>query len=79
MREGTEKFEVQVLCYCLMTKPVPLLALPRAAHGLARAIGEAHRRYTLHTNRRRGATGYLFQGRFASCPLGLCPLSAAAR
>ena len=79
MREQTEKFEVRVLCYCLMTNHVHLLAVPATSDGLARAIGEAHRRYTLHINRRMGASGYLFQGRFASCPLGVSHLGAAAR
>ena len=79
MREQTEKFEVRVLCYCLMTNHVHLLAVPETTDGLARAIGEAHRRYTLHINRCAGASGYLFQGRFASCPLGLSHGGAAAR
>ena len=69
MREQTGKFEVTILSYCLMTNHVHPLAVPASAAGLARAIGEAHRRYTLHINRRMGATGYLFQGRFASCAL----------
>ena len=34
--------------------------------GLARAIGEAHRRYTCHVNEREGWRGYLWQGRFGS-------------
>ena len=79
MREQTEKFEVTILSYCLMTNHVHPLAVPASAAGLARAIGGAHRRYTLHINRRMDATGYLFQGRFASCALDLSHLGAAAR
>ena len=36
---------------------------------MARAIGEAHRLYTCSINFREGVRGYLFQGRFYSCPL----------
>ena len=36
---------------------------------LARAIGEAHRRYTRMKNFSDGVRGYLFQGRFGSCVL----------
>lgn len=79
MSEQTEKFGVRILCYCLMTNHVHLLAVPESATALASAIGEAHRRYTWQLNRRIGATGYLFQGRFASCPLGESHLGAAAR
>ena len=32
-------------------------------------MGEAHRQYTWRVNRREGVVGYLFQGRFFSCPL----------
>ena len=79
MSEQTAEHGVRILCYCLMTNHVHLLAVPAAPADLARAIGEAHRRYTLHVNRRAGASGYLFQGRFASCPLDERHLSAAAR
>ena len=36
---------------------------------MARAIGEAHRRYTRLVNFREDWRGYLFQGRFASYPM----------
>lgn len=79
LSEQTRRFQVEVLCYCLMTNHVHLLAVPSDALGLARAIGEAHRRYTLQVNRRLKVRGYLFQGRFASCPLDGDHLVAAAR
>ena len=79
MREQTQRQGVHILCYCLMTNHVHLLAVPSSVAGLARAIGEAHRRYTLHINRRSGARGYLFQGRFFSCPLDETHLLSAAR
>ena len=46
---------------------------------LARAIGEAHRRYTRMKNLSDGVRGYLFQGRFGSCVLDERHLLAAAR
>ncbi len=79
MRAQTERCGVQVVCYCLMTNHVQLLIVPSSPHSLARAIGEAHRRYTLPVNKRTNARGYLFQGRFASCPLDEDHGLAAAR
>ena len=79
LSEQTELHGVRILCYCLMTNHVHLLAVPERETALARAIGEAHRCYTWQLNRRLGATGYLFQGRFASCPLDQSHLGAAAR
>ena len=40
--------DVEVLAYCLMPDHVHLIAVPQAADGLRRAIGEVHRRYTRH-------------------------------
>ena len=46
---------------------------------MARAIGEAHRRYTHMKNFSDGVRGYLFQGRFGSCVLDERHLLAAVR
>jgi REP element-mobilizing transposase RayT len=39
-------FSVAIWAYCLMPNHVHLIAVPESQEGLARAIGEAHRRYT---------------------------------
>jgi putative transposase len=49
-----------------MPNRVHLIAVPRDEAGLARAIGEAHRRYTNTINARSGFRGHLFQNRFGS-------------
>jgi len=67
------------LSWCLMDDHVHLIVVPEAADSLARAIGEAHRRYTRYVNCNEGVRGYLFQGRFFSCPLDERHLIAAAR
>ncbi len=69
LREQGERFGVTFLSYCLMSNHVHLLAVPAKQDTLARAIGEAHRRYTRMINFRENARGFLFQGRFSSCPV----------
>ncbi len=64
--EWCRRHKVDIWAYCLMPNHVHLIAVPETLDGLARAIGEAHRRYTLHINAREGWRGYLWQGRFAS-------------
>ncbi len=66
MCEWCAKEDVEIWAYCLMPNHVHLIAVPDKVQGLARAIGEAHRRYTRHINFREGWRGYLWQGRFAS-------------
>ena len=61
-----------------MPNYVHLIAVPDSEDGLRRAIGEAHRQYTRRVNFREGWHGYLWQGRFASCPMDEMLLLAAA-
>jgi putative transposase len=79
MAERCRHFGVAVWAYCLMPNHVHLVAVPATADGLARAIGDAHRRYTRRVNFREQWRGYLWQGRFASFPMDERYLMAAAR
>jgi len=62
-----------------MPNHVHLVVVPQTAEALARALGEAHRRYTRHVNFREGWRGYLWQGRFASFVLQGKHVLAAVR
>jgi putative transposase len=66
MAEWIQKHGVEVWAYCLMPNHVHLVAVPSSEEALARAIGEAHRRYTRMIHFREDWRGYLWQGRFAS-------------
>ncbi len=63
----------------MMPNHVHLIAVPSTEEGLARAIGEAHRRYTRRINFRENWRGHLWQERFASFPMDEKHLVAAAR
>ncbi len=79
MAEETERFGVEVLAWALLRDHVHLIVVPDDEQSLARAIGNAHRRYTRMRNFDEGVRGYLFQGRFSSCALDERHLVAAAR
>ena len=79
MGEWCAKFSVEIWAYCLMPNHVHLVAAPRDAAGLRRAIGEAHRRYTLRINKREGWHGHLWQERFSSFVMDEPYLLAAVR
>ena len=76
--EEAGRFGVEILAWCLMTNHVHFIAVPKKGDSLARAFGEAHRRYTRMKNFKEGVRGYLFQGRFSSCVLDERHLLAAA-
>jgi putative transposase len=79
LAEGCRAAGVAVWAYCLMPNHVHLILTPSDEDGLRAALGEAHRRYTRHVNLREGWRGYLWQGRFASCPMDEAYLMACAR
>ncbi len=79
MRQQGDRFGLRFLSYCLMSNHVHLVAVPEQEESLARAIGEGHRLYTRMVNFRQGVRGYLFQGRFFSCPLDENYLYACVR
>ena len=79
LSEEAGRAGVEFLSWCLMTNHVHFIAIPKDSYSLARAFGEAHRRYTRMRNFHEGVRGYLFQGRFGSCVLDEKHLVAAAR
>ncbi|HBO33963.1 MAG TPA: transposase [Anaerolineaceae bacterium] len=79
LSEESGRVGVQILSWCLMSNHVHFIAIPSDSRSLARAFGEAHRRYTRMRNFCEGVRGYLFQGRFSSCVLDGKHLVAAAR
>jgi putative transposase len=79
LSDESRRFGVQFLSWCLMTNHVHFIAVPTDTSSLAKAFGEAHRRYTRMRNFQEGVRGYLFQGRFGSCVLDEKHLIAAAR
>jgi putative transposase len=79
MAERCRANAVACWAYCLMPNHVHLILVPASADGLAKAVGEAHRRFTAFANARARVTGHLFQGRFSSRAMDEDHLVAAAR
>jgi len=68
-KRQSERRGVRIWSYCLMPNHVHLIAEPSCSTGLSRAIGEAHRLYAQHINRRESWCGHLWQERFNSFPM----------
>ena len=69
LREQAERYGLEVHAWCLMTNHVHLVATPRRADSLAKAVGRTHWLYSQTINRLHGRSGHLWQGRFYSCAL----------
>ncbi len=79
LAEWCRKYQVDIWAWCLMPNHVHLIAVPQTEDGLARAVGEAHRRYTRRINFREKWRGHLWQERFSSFPMGESHTLAATR
>lgn len=79
LSEFTKAAGMGVWAWCLMPNHVHLLLVPQKADALASVLGEMHRRYSRAVNQREGWRGFLWQGRFASCPMDEAHTLAAAR
>jgi len=79
MAAQLKRQDVACWAYCLMPNHVHFILTPKDETGLARAVGEAHRRYTAFIGARGRWTGHLFQGRFGSVAMDEDHLLAAFR
>jgi putative transposase len=73
------RYRLDIWAFCLMPNHVHLIGVPATQDGLARPIGEAHRRYALSINRRQGWVGHLWQERFSSFAMDEAHSVAAIR
>ena len=64
-----EKFNVKLYAWCLMSNHVHFVVEPSTEKGLADLFKFTHMRYSMYFNRKKRASGHLFQGRFYSSPL----------
>ncbi|RNC71714.1 MAG: transposase [Desulfuromonadales bacterium] len=63
----TQKHNVQIWAYCLMSNHVHLLAVPETETSLSRGIGLTNQMYTQYLNRKLQQSGRIWQNRFFSC------------
>ena len=66
LREGGEKFAVDIHAWVFMTNHVHLLVTPRAPESVSRCMQFLGRYYVRYFNRRYRRSGTLFEGRFRS-------------
>jgi len=62
----SQKYGLDIWCYCLMDNHVHLLVIPKQSDSLARGIGGTNLVYTQYINRTYKRSGRLWQNRFFS-------------
>jgi len=66
LKEYSQKYNVAVHSYILMTNHVHLLATPREGNGVSRLIQSLGRYYVRYVNQTYGRSGTLWEGRYKS-------------
>lgn len=79
LREYAAEHGLHVWAYCLMANHVHLVVMPTREDSLARAIGQAHMRYSRWLSRDRGESGHVWANRFFSAPMDDAHLWEAVR
>jgi len=77
--EARQKWNVQVLSFCLMNNHVHFIVIPESDFSLAKMIHTVHRRYAYYLNQKYKHSGHLWEGRYYSCVLDDNHLMAAVR
>ncbi|GAX61341.1 transposase and inactivated derivatives [Candidatus Scalindua japonica] len=75
----SKKYKLSIFAYCLMDNHVHFIGIPREEDSLARVFSISHMRYSQYFNKKKNASGHLWQGRFYSCVMDEDYLAAALR
>ncbi len=79
LEEYGARYGLSLYAYCLMDNHVHFIAVPQNDDSLARVFSITHMRYSQYLNKKRNASGHLWQGRFYSGVLDEPYLMAALR
>jgi putative transposase len=79
LKTYSRKYGLDIWAYCLMDNHVHFICVPQQEETLARTFNTLHMRYAQYINRRRNASGHLWQGRFYSTILDEAHVYAAVR
>jgi putative transposase len=77
--EYRKKYELKVYAWVLMDNHVHFIVEPADTISIAKVFKCTHMRYSHYYNKKKGAKGHLWQGRFYSCPLDAEHLYEAVR
>jgi putative transposase len=67
--KNREKYDLDVITYCLMPNHVHFSLIPKEEDSLAKLFRSCHMLHSQHFNRKYERKGHLWQCRFYSCPM----------
>ena len=79
LSEYSNKHDLKILAYCLMTNHIHLVVVPKYTNSLSKVMRPLHMRYAQYINHKKDWVGHLWQGRFFSSVLDESYLLTAVR
>lgn len=79
LAEYSKRYELKIWAYCLMGNHIHYVCVPMKEDSMSLTFNTLHMRYSQFVNRKKKATGHLWQGRFFSCVLDERHLYSALR
>ena len=64
LRKSKDKYNISVICYCLMPNHIHLLVRQDSEAPISRFMSSLHTSYSMYFNLKYDRVGHLFQGRF---------------
>lgn len=79
LKDYAERYDLDILAYCLMTNHIHLVVIPHTTESLALTLRTVHMRHSQSINARFGWTGHLWQARYFSTAVDEAHLWTAVR
>jgi Transposase and inactivated derivatives len=67
INDYSKQYKLSIVAYCLMDNHVHFIVIPQEEYSLAKVFSISHMRYSQYFNKKKRASGHLWQGRFYSC------------
>ncbi|OGF51112.1 MAG: hypothetical protein A2231_08935 [Candidatus Firestonebacteria bacterium RIFOXYA2_FULL_40_8] len=79
LKEGSAKYDMCILAYCLMENHVHLIVIPKYSYSLSRAFRSINGKYSRYFNMKYNKSGHLWSERYYSKVLNSKYLTIAVR
>lgn len=67
MKERANRYEVEIISYCLMFNHVHFIVVPKNQDSMSKLFRDVHAFYSRYKNNFKDRKGHLWQGRYYSC------------
>lgn len=79
INQESKRYRLAIAAYCLMSNHVHFIGIPESEDSMSNVFKYVNMKYSQYFNKKRGAGGHLFQGRFFSSVMDEIHISACAR